>query len=463
VTPNTLFGIASNTKAFTAAALAMLVDEGKIAWDDPVNRHLPSFQLHDPYVTREITVRDLLTHRSGLGLGAGDLMFFPPTTFTRDEIVERLRYIKPATSFRSRYAYDNSLYLVAGQIIPRITGKTWDEFVKERIFTPLGMTTSNTSLRAFRPTDEVASPHSVIEGTVMPVEPHGLDNNAPAGAINSSVAEMSRWIAAQLEGGKYQDASGKEQRLFSETQAKEMWAAQTIIPIGEGPGPRPHFAAYGLGWGLRDYQGRKLVSHTGGLLGMVSQVMLVPEEKLGLVILTNQEAGGAFRSVALRIVDYALAVPATDWVKTFKDAADDERARAENTVQEQAGKRAADSKPALPIDAYCGTYRDAWYGDVSIALEGGQPVMRFSRTPSFVGDVRHWQYDTFVVRWRDRSLNADAYLIFALKADGSIEQMKMAPVSPLTDFSFDFQDLLFTPGAGRGAGERALTPQEERI
>jgi hypothetical protein len=178
---------------------------------------------------------------------------------------------------------------------------------------------------------------------------------------------------------------------------------------------------------------------------MVSQVMLVPEEKVGLVVLTNQEAGGAFRAVALRIVDHALAVPATDWVKTYKDAADAERARAEKTMQEQAGKRAADSRPALSLEAYCGTYRDAWYGEVTIALEGGTPVMRFSRTPGFVGDVAHWQHDTFVVRWRDRSLNADAFLTFALKADGTIEQMKMAPVSPLTDFSFDFQDLLFTP------------------
>jgi CubicO group peptidase (beta-lactamase class C family) len=151
VDEQTLFGIASNTKAFTAAALAILVDEGKISWDDPVIKHLPGFQMYDPFVTREMTVRDLLTHRSGLGLGAGDLMFFPPTTFTRDEIVARLRYIKPATSFRSKYAYDNVLYLVAGQVVAAVSGKSWDDFIKERIFAPLGMTASNTSVKDLRP------------------------------------------------------------------------------------------------------------------------------------------------------------------------------------------------------------------------------------------------------------------------------------------------------------------------
>jgi CubicO group peptidase (beta-lactamase class C family) len=392
-----------------------------------------------------LTVRDLLTHRSGLGLGAGDLLFFPTSTFTRDEIVERLRFIKPATSFRSKYAYDNCLYLVAGQIIPALTGQSWDAFVKARIFDPLGMTKSNTSVSALPPDGDVATPHSLVNKVVTPVAPHSLDNNAPAGGINSSAAEMSRWVMAQLEGGAYRDAEGHEKRLFSAAQNREMWTAQTLLPIADPPKElqalRARFAAYGLGWGLRDYRGRKLVSHTGGLLGMVSQV------KLGIVVLTNQEQGAAFRAVTWRILDHFLGAPPFDWIAAFKAASARDVAEAQQAVEKQAKARASDSKPALPFASYCRRYRDAWYGEVAIGMEEGKPVIRFSRSPSLVGDLEHWQYDTFVARWRDRALNADAFVTFALGPDGSIEHMKMAPVSPLTDFSFDFQDLLFTPVA----------------
>ena len=213
VDEHTLFGIASNTKAFTGAALAILVDEGKLSWDDPVTKHLPQFQMYDPYVTREMTIRDLLTHRSGLGLGAGDLMFWPQTTFTRDEIVHNLRYIKPASSFRSRYAYDNILYLVAGQIIPAITGKSWDDFVKERIFVPLGMTESNTSAKAIKPGVNAVSPHTKIEGKLTPIPFNDLDNTAPAGAINSNVVDMAKWVVVQLDKGLIRNSSDGKQSL----------------------------------------------------------------------------------------------------------------------------------------------------------------------------------------------------------------------------------------------------------
>lgn len=312
VDEQTLFGIASNTKAFTAAALAILVDEGRISWDDPVIKHLPGFQMYDPYVTREMTVRDLLTHRSGLGLGAGDLMFFPPTTFTRDEIVARLRYIKPATSFRSKYAYDNVLYLVAGQVVAAVSGKSWDEFIKERIFAPLGMTTSNTSVKDLRPGGNFVSPHQKVEGTLQPVPYMDISNTAPAGAINSNVAEMSKWALAQLNEGAIHSGQngGGDRRLFSARQSHEMWTAQTPIPSGNPPPQlsalRSNFSAYGLGWGLNDYRGHKVVSHSGGLLGMVSRVRMIPDMKLGIVVLTNQEAGGAMEAISYHIIDHYI-------------------------------------------------------------------------------------------------------------------------------------------------------------
>jgi CubicO group peptidase (beta-lactamase class C family) len=461
VDEQTLFGIASNTKAFTAAALAILVDEGKISWDDPVTKHLPGFQMYDPYVTREMTVRDLLTHRSGLGLGAGDLMFFPPTTFTREEIVAHLRYIKPATSFRSKYAYDNVLYLVAGQVVAAVSGKSWDDFIKERIFAPLGMAASNTSVKDLRPGGNFVSPHQKVEGRLQPVPYMNLDNTAPAGAINSNVAEMAKWVIAQLDEGlisSTNDGQNGNHRLFSQRQSREMWSAQTPIAVGNPPPPlsalRANFSAYGLGWGLNDYRGHKVVSHSGGLAGMVSRVRMMPDLKLGVVVLTNQEAGGAMEAITFHIIDHYLNASATDWISAFRAVAEQQLAQAKEVEKKQSVARSTESKPSLPLAKYAGRYNDAWYGEVTITLEADKLILRFSRTPGLVGDLEHWQYDTFVARWRDRSLNADAFVTFALKPDGGIEQMKMVPVSPLTDFSFDFQDLLFIPVPGNAPAKQ---------
>ena len=456
VDEQTLFGIASNSKAFTSAALAMLVDEGKLKWDDPVTQYLPDFQMYDPYVTREMTVRDLLVHRSGLGLGAGDLLYFPRSTYTSDEILRRLRYIKPATSFRSRYAYDNILYLAAGKAIQNVTGKTWAEFIKERIFTPLEMTASNTSVKEFRADSNVAVPHARVNGHLQTVAFSDLDNNAPAGAINSCVADMAKWVIVQLDNGLIRAgstdaAAGQQQqrRLFSAKQSREMWSPQTIIPINDPPPQlaalRPNFSAYGLGWFLSDYRGHKIVSHTGGLSGMVSKVTLVPDQKLGIIVLTNQEAGGAFQAISYRILDSFLGAPMTDWITAYRTVAQTAEANAMEVERKYQTLRNKDSKPSLPLAKYAGRYRDAWYGEITITIEDNKPVMRFSQTPSLTGDLEHYQYDTFISRWRDRALGADAFVTFALKPDGAVDQIKMQPVSPLTDFSYDFQDLLLVP------------------
>jgi CubicO group peptidase (beta-lactamase class C family) len=445
VDEHTLFGIASNTKAFTTASLAILADEGNLNWDDPVIKHLPWFQMYDPYVTRELTIRDLLTHRAGLSLGAGDLLFWPSTTYSRKEIVERIRFIKPTISFRSRYAYDNILYLVAGEVIQSISGRSWDDFIKTRIFAPLGMTRSNTSTKEFLPGDNVATPHTRVDGKLKAVEYISIDNSAPAGAINSSVHDMAKWMIVQLNGG----AMDGERRLFSERQAFEMWSAQTITPIDPNPPQlaslRPNFSAYGLGWQLNDYRGKKIVSHIGVLWGLVSRVALVPELKLGIVVLTNQEADAAFQAMTYRLLDSYLGAPPHDWIKAYREVADKTVKDAAEFVNKQSAARNAASKPSLPLEKYAGTYRDMWYGDVMIGMDNGKLVLRFDRTPLLVGDLEHWQYDSFIARWHERRLNADAYVTFSLKPDGSIEQMKMLPTSPLVDFSYDFQDLLFVP------------------
>ena len=446
VDDHTLFPIGSNTKAFTSAALATLVDEGKISWDDHVEDLLPGFRLYDPYITRELTVRDLLTHRAGFSLGAGDLLFWPHTTFTSEEIVHRLRYIKPATSFRSHYAYDNTMYLVAGQIIPAITGKSWDAYVHERILQPLGMTNTNTSVTAFKPGDDFATGHSEVDGKLQPIDWVPIDNNAPAGAINSSVFEMAKWAVMQLNRGKIDD----QHRIFSEKQSREMWSPQTITPVGDPPPElaaiKANFADYALGWGLRDYHGRKLVGHTGGVLGAVSKVQLVPEDNLAIIILTNAEETFAFESIAYSVMDYYMKAPATDWITAFKTIRDAIRSRGEEAEKKLRAEQDKNSRPSLALEKYAGTYEDAWYGPMTIRLENGHLVLSMDHTPGLVGDLEHWQYETFKTHWRDRSnSSAEAFVTFALNPNGSIDEIKMVPVSPLTDFSYDYQDLLFKP------------------
>jgi CubicO group peptidase (beta-lactamase class C family) len=449
VDENTLFGIGSNTKAFTAAALATLVDEGKISWDDPVYERLKGFEMYDPYVSKEMRVRDLLCHRSGLGLGEGDLMFWPHTTFTRDDVVYRLRYLKPKTSFRTTYAYNNLMFVTAGQVVAEVSGKSWDEYVREKIFVPLGMKNTNSSAEAFKEGDDWAAPHSKVEGKLQPIPIENLDNAGPAGSINSSVADMSKWVLLQLDRGLI---PGTETRIFSEKSSHEMWAQQMVVPVGTAPPElknlQRHFSGYGFGWGLSDYKGRKLVSHSGGVAGYVTRVMLVPEENLGVVILTNAEEDDAFESVLYHVLDAYLGGPTEDYIAAFKTLEDKERKDAEETMNKAAQARAAESKPSLPLEKYAGDYSDPWYGKVTIRPESRGLVLNFERTKKGLADLQHWQYDTFKAHWRDRTVE-DAFVTFTLKPDGAIDHFTMVAVSPLADFSFDYQDLYFTPAMAK--------------
>ncbi|HEV8712564.1 MAG TPA: serine hydrolase domain-containing protein, partial [Candidatus Binatia bacterium] len=327
VTAPTVFWIGSATKAFTVASLAMLVDAGKLRWDDPATKYLPGLQLYDPYVTRELTVRDLLTHRSGL---EGADFLWDGSGYDRDEILRHLRYLEPSWSFRSRFGYQNIMYLAAGQIIPAVTGQSWDTFVQERIFTPLGMTASHTSVTALPSGGDVAAPHAWIEGKVQPLPWHNLDNIGPAGSITSNVLDMAQWVRLQLGEGTYQQV-----QLFSAAVAKEMHMPQTVIrpePPWSWFFPEAHFVLYGLGWFLHDYQGRKVVEHGGGTSGIRALVTLLPEEKLGLVILTN--LGEIFLPEALRyrVFDAYLGRPPRDWSWEFLQEA---KGRLEQTEAER--------------------------------------------------------------------------------------------------------------------------------
>ena len=403
VTPRTLFGIASNTKIFTAAALAMLVEEGRLAWDDRVVDRLPGFQMRDPYVTREMRIRDLLCHRSGLGLGAGDLMFFPATDLTEADLLYRLRFVPLATSFRSEYAYDNILYTVAGAVIQQVSGQPWAAFIQARFFAPLGMRSSKTSITALLPGENVVAPHALV-GDSLRAMPHvPLDNNAPAGAIVSSAEDMGKWVLALLAKG---DLGGGE-RLFSDKQAKILMTPLTLLPLGELPAPiaeaKANFAAYAMGLGVMDYRGQLKVSHTGGLQGMVSEVTLLPQQNLGVVVLTNQESGAAFQAITRTVLDHYLAAPPKDWVAAYLEVQNQRRAKAKEAVAQATSIRKAESSPSLPLAAYAGRYRDPWYGDILVEAKEGQLAIQFTHTPGLRGRLEHWQYDTFVARWNDRS------------------------------------------------------------
>ena len=412
--------------------------------------HLPWFQLADPYVRREITVRDLITHRTGFGLGAGDLLWWPPSTYDRKQIARRMRGLPLEHSFRSEYGYSNVLYLVAGEVIEAVSGVPWEGFVESRLLKPVGMEDSSVRLSDVGKAPNSATTHARIEGTVRPIAPFDSDNTNPAGGINASALDMGKWLRVHLASGRLPDGS----MLFRPETAKELATLVTPRPVYD-PAPglealRANFNGYALGFAVRDYRGHKVVGHSGGLPGYVSMVSMLPELKLGVVVLTNQESGAALSAITYHILDFYLRANDTAWLEAFKK--DDARNRAEAAAadKEVRAERNEASGPSLPLANYAGLYRDSWYGDVSIELsEDGRLVMRFVHSPSLVGEMEHWQHDTFVVRWFDRELRADAFVTFALRPDGGVEQAKMKAVSEATDFSFDFHDLLLKPAPSK--------------
>ncbi|MBM7131413.1 serine hydrolase [Dyella mobilis] len=454
VDAHTLFAIASNTKAFTAAALQMLAEQGKLDMNGRVTDYLPWFQMSDPYVTHEMRVRDLLAHRSGLSLGAGDLLYWPPSSYTTKEVVERLSKVPLANGFRSHYAYDNILFAVATLIIEKVSGQSYADYLRQHIFKPVGMDESLVDMTYLKPGMDVAMGHALYNfKDLKPVPPMAWLNDPGAGGIYASVDDLAKWMNVQLAGGELPGKSedGKPLRLFSQDSQNQMWTMLTPIPVNKPPIPElqplmPNFSGYGEGWFLSDYHGQKLVWHTGGWPGMVSRLTLVPGQKLGVVVLTNQESGAAFNAVTYRVLDaYLNAGNETDWAAVFDKAVQHAHADADDSWKKHEAARNANSKPSLPLAGYAGTYRDPWYGDIVINDEGGKLRLRFSKTRQLVGTMEPWQHDTFIVRWDDRALNADAFVNFALDVDGHVREVRMQPISPLTDFSFDFQDLRLVP------------------
>lgn len=443
VDDRTLFQIGSVTKAFTAAALAILADEGKLGWDDPVIDHLPEFRLYDPWVTREFTIRDLLTHRSGLPLGAGDLLMFPDGNATADEIIRGLRYLQPTSSFRSEYAYDNLLYIVAGEVLARISGMSYESFVEERLFAPLGMHDCVASAERAKRGAELATPHVLIEKELETTTTRLGHVAAAAGGIACSARSMANWMSFMLNNGKAPDG----EQLVSTAQFRQLTKPVTLLPVAgylsEHAGT--FLNAYALGWNVSTFYGQPMLSHGGGVWGMTTFIAVLPEQNLAIFASGNQMSA-APRAIVNDLVDQFLRGEAEDaakdWITIISDLVNTRQAAGADAVAAAWASRDAESTPTLPLEAYTGSYRDPWYGEIHISLgDDGRLWFSSERNEPLQGPLEHFQYDTFVAQWTDRRLMADAYVSFSLSAEGVAERIKMKAVSPTTDFSFDFHDL----------------------
>lgn len=442
VDTETLFRIASTSKAFTAASLAMLVDDGKLGWDDKVVDHIPGFALYDPWVTKEFTVADLLTHRSGLVSGAGDLMLWPkPNTFSRGDIIHGLRYFKAESGFRTEYAYDNLLYIVGGELVPAVTGMAWEDFVDERILARLGARHCFAGRIPDWAMQNLAAPHAVVEGQLQIVERNRaspeVDVAAAAGGVRCSLGDMLKWVNLQLARGRFPDGS----ELFSETQSRIMWSPHTILGVSNEARQRDrtHFRAYALGWRLADVHGYKQVSHTGSYTGWRAEVVLVPELDLGVVILLNASASNARAAVAQGIVKSYMGIDDVDWVAYF--AADDDTEAAEETDAVVLEPDFRNGSVQAPLDEYAGPYRDAWFGDVAIEMRGGELWYVSKKSPRMLGRLWPFEGHGFYAYWSDRTLEADAWVNFDVDADGNAGGFKMVPV--WDDSDWDLSDLDF--------------------
>lgn len=447
VDARTLFAIGSNTKLFTSTLAGMMVDAKKMSWDAPATTYLPSFQLYDPWVTREITLRDLLSHRSGLGR-RGDMLWYA-SPFDRAEVLRRIRYLKPNSSFRSQYGYQNIMVMAAGEATAAAAGRSWDDLVKERIFQPLGMTASNTSVRDLAGQSDVATPHLLDKGALTPIPYRNIDNIGPAGSINSNVEDMAKWLRFLLDGGK---VGGRQ--LIAAATLREIESPQTIIPSPDDTlSPSTHFHAYGLGVGMYDLLGVKVMSHTGGIDGMLSQVTWVPERHLGFVILTNTEGhNNVFAAVGRRILDMYLGAAPRDWSAIMLAQTQKQEAAQAEAMKRLEASRPKDTGPSVPVDRYAGRYSNEMYGDVNVDVAADKMSLQYG--PARVGDLEPWSRDAYKIVWRDKREGA-GLVQFEVDPIGAVRSLRLyETLTPAALRSADVDEFRKVPAATAAVGAR---------
>ena len=396
VNPDTLFGVASTSKAMTAATLAMLVDEGKISWDDRVVDHLPWFELSDPWVTREVRIRDLLIHRVGVGRMTGNRIQFMPTA-SREHVIRQMRHHEFEAPFRSRYVYSNVMYSVAGEIVAAVSDQSWDEFMAERLFAPLGMQRSNTSITQFSRNDHnIAWPHQWIDGELVEIQRRNFDNVGPSASVNTSIYDMAQWMRLQLgEPGVYNGT-----RLLSETVMAEMHRPQ--IATGRASRTEP-VRAYGFGWTLDEYRGFQRSQHGGATDGFNTSLVLVPELDLGIVVITNTFST-YMHAVVNDIVDRMAELPARDWNAEFLSRYNDQYQRVSEQRAAIEAERQRNTTPSLQAEQLLGYYHDDQYGHVQVFHnEQGGLSLHFWDDGVSILDLEHWHHDTYRAAWRNRA------------------------------------------------------------
>ncbi|WP_240768610.1 serine hydrolase [Olivibacter sp. XZL3] len=445
VNEETLFSIASNSKAFTATALAMLIEEGKLKWEDRVTQYLPWFQLSDDYVTSHLTVRDLLVHHSGLPAYANDLLLFPPSTFSRQELLQKLRDVPLQYDFRSVYAYDNILYLAAGEIIEKVSGLPWEEFIKKRIFDVLGMKHSISRFSSLKKQDNVAYAHAKREGQLKVIasffDQNIGDAGDPAGGIASSALDMTKWVAMHLDSGRTTNGG----RLFKANATEELWKIIRPMPIPKEPAwlrpAQKNFYGYALGFRKYDYRGYQVIGHGGLLTGFVSQIAMVPQKRLGIVVLTNQLSSGAYWSIINYLLDYYLQAPAFDWIGGYKKEADRLQSRRDST--EKTLTPDSTLRRSLPLNAYCGAYVSKLLGNVRILEEQGLLSLKFINAPQLNASLTHFHGDIFKLTFDNRDRSTAPMLSFSLNPDKSIREANF--ISSFTDADSDWESVVLKP------------------
>jgi len=416
VDAGTRFAIGSTTKAMTAVALGMLVDEKKVRWDEPVITYLPGFRVGDPYVTRELTVRDLLTHRGGLG-NADQL--WASAAYPADEIMRRVATLAPAYSLRSRFIYQNIMYAVAGDVIAAASGMPWAQFLRTRIFEPLGMKATEATLAALDGQSNIATPHGEIADTIRPITNRPVDAVGPAGSVWSSVGDMAKWARFILDSGR---VGGK--RLLSEATFRELLSPQVIAPreiYSTMPLVRPHFFTYGLGWFLHDYQGQAVAMHTGSIDGMSALIGLIPDRRLGVYVLANLDHAELRHALMYRVFDMYSGNAPRDWSKELLALYSGLERQADSARRDQIQRRVANTRPSLPLDRYAGTYTSQTYGNAVVSVRNDALHFAFGR--GRVGTLTHWHYDTFQAKWDDVRMDP-SLVVFAPDGAGGVSSVR---------------------------------------
>lgn len=434
VDENTLFMIGSNTKAFTATAVAMLHAGNKLSLDDHVQKWLPDFKLYDPWVTKEANIRDLLCHRLGFETFQGDFMYFD-SDLSVAEVREKMAKVKPEYSFRSQWGYTNSAFLTAGEIIPKASGRTWAQFIRDSIFTPLGMSRSLAMSTEITNATNKAAAHTVDHGVLKKIAYGNLDNLAPAGSISSSVNDMSHWVLMQLNNGKYNNKQVVAAAAIGQTRLPH-----SILGNGGHRFTRSHFALYGLGWFLQEYAGRKVIAHTGGVNGFVTSVALLPEEKLGIIVLTNTDANNFFEALRNEIMDAYLALPYRNYSGLALTESKEEQKEEEAWLKKEKDTVAMHVAPSLPLSAYTGTYKHNVYGNMNIKQENGKLIVRFQHHSRMYGTLEPLGDNRFLCTYSE-SLYGTKILPFTVEK-GKVKSVTVtvAEFVEFTPYEFYKQD-----------------------